>query len=175
MHRTTALLMISTLLAACGSTPPVNQAASGVSQAAPAPAQAAESRQMTTAPKAMVSELNDPASPLAKRSVFFPYDEFAIDPKFDPLLNAHAGYLKRNLDTRVTLEGNADERGSTEYNLALGQKRAEAVRKSLSLRGVSDKQMEAISYGEEKPQATCHDESCWKENRRTDIVYPKTR
>ena len=88
------------------------------------------------------------------------------------MLSAHAGYLTRNLNTRIVLEGNADERGSTEYNIALGQKRAEAVRKSLSLRGVANKQMEAISYGKERPKATCHDESCWQENRRADIVYP---
>jgi peptidoglycan-associated lipoprotein len=111
-------------------------------------------------------------SPLAKRSVYFPYDEFTVDQKYVQLLSAHASYLARNPATRIMLEGNADERGSTEYNLALGQKRADAVRKILSIKGVAEKQMEAISYGKEKPKATCHEEKCWQENRRTDLVYP---
>ncbi|TRZ55400.1 MAG: peptidoglycan-associated lipoprotein Pal, partial [Rhodocyclaceae bacterium] len=142
--------------------------------ATPPRAQPATTTPAPAPAKPTVSELNDPASPLAKRSIYFPYDEFTIDPKFDQQLSAHASYLTRNPTVRITLEGNADERGSTEYNLALGQKRAEAVRKTLTLRGVADKQMEAISYGEEKPKATCREERCWQENRRTDMVYPAT-
>lgn len=117
-------------------------------------------------------ELNDVASGRAKRSVYFPYDNFIVDAKYEQMLSTHASYLTRNPSAHVTLEGNADERGSSEYNLALGQKRADAVRKSLNLRGVPDAQLEPISYGKEKPKAPCHEENCWQENRRTDIVYP---
>jgi len=173
MNKLLTFIILPVLLSACSSAPPVNNAAA--TDAQPVRAQPAESRQVPVASKPTVSELNDPASPLAKRSVYFPYDEFIVDQKFDQLLGAHAAYLTRNPSSRITLEGNADERGSSEYNLALGQKRAEAVRKVLILRGVGDKQMEAISYGKERPKATCHDESCWQENRRTDIVYPATR
>lgn len=119
-----------------------------------------------------MSKPNGPASLLAKRSVYFPYDNYSVDAKYEQMLDAHADYLKHDPASRITLQGSTDERGSSEYNLALGQKRAEAVRKSLNLRGVSDKQMEAVSYGKEQPKATCHEEICWRENRRTDIAYP---
>lgn len=171
MNKSLGIILLPILLAACSSTPTTNTAAAPAATPAPARVQPAVTSQVA-APKPTVSELNDPASPLAKRSVYFPYDVYIVDGKYDSTLSAHAAYLTRNPTARITLEGNADERGSTEYNLALGQKRAEAVRKSLSLRGVSDKQMEAISYGEEKPKAACHEEKCWQENRRTDIVYP---
>ena len=176
MNKLSAALLLSALLAACGSNPPANTSATPAPTVAAAPKAPPAAATPAPAPaKPMVSELDDPASPLAKRSIYFPYDEFTIDPKYDQQLSAHAGYLTRNPNVRIMLEGNADERGSTEYNLALGQKRAEAVRKVLTMRGVADKQMEAISYGEEKPKATCHEERCWQENRRTDIVYPATR
>ena len=175
MTKLLATLLLTAILAACSSAPPVTNTAATDAQTVPAPAKPAEPRQVPAPPKPAVSELNNPASPLAKRSVYFPYDQFIVDAKFDPLLSAHAGYLARNPAARITLEGHADERGSSEYNLALGQKRAEAVRKSLTLRGVADKQMEAISYGKERPKAACHEESCWQENRRADIVYPATR
>jgi len=133
------------------------------------------SSQASTGAKPVMSELNKLASDPGKRSVYFPYDNFTVDAKYEQILNAHASYLTHDPASRITLEGSADERGSREFNLALGQKRAEAVRKSLNLRGVPDKQMEAISYGKERPKAACHDESCWQENRRTDIVYPASR
>jgi len=170
MQKPLAILLFPVLLAACSSAPPVTATSSA---AGPTPAVA--SSQAPAAAKPVISELNDPASGLTKRSVFFPYDNFTVDTKYEQMLGAHAGYLTRNPTARVTLEGNADERGSSEYNLALGQKRAEAVRKSLNLRGVPDKQIEPVSYGKEKPRAACHDESCWQENRRTDIAYPAGR
>jgi peptidoglycan-associated lipoprotein len=113
----------------------------------------------------------DPASLLSKRSVYFDFDRFVVKDEYRPMLEAHAGYLMSKRDAHVILQGNADERGSREYNLALGQKRAEAVRKALSVLGVSDAQMEAISFGEEKPRNPGHDEAAYAENRRTDIVY----
>jgi len=113
----------------------------------------------------------DPASPLSKRSVYFDFDSFVVKDEYRPMLEAHAGYLKSKRDARVILQGNADERGSREYNLALGQKRAEAVRKALAVLGVSDTQMEAISFGEEKPRNEGNTEEAYAENRRTDVVY----
>jgi peptidoglycan-associated lipoprotein len=113
----------------------------------------------------------DPASPLSKRSVHFDFDSFVVKDEYRPMLEAHAGYLLSKRDARVILQGNADDRGSREYNLALGQKRAEAVRKVLSVLGVSDAQMEAISFGEEKPRNPASTEEAYAENRRTDVVY----
>jgi len=113
----------------------------------------------------------DPGSLLSKRSVFFDFDRFVVKDEYRPMLEAHAGYLKSKPGARVTLEGNADERGSREYNLALGQKRAEAVRKALAVLGVSDAQMEAVSFGEEKPRNPGQTEEAYAENRRTDVVY----
>jgi peptidoglycan-associated lipoprotein len=113
----------------------------------------------------------DPASPLSKRSIFFDFDSYVVKDEYRPVLEAHAGYLMAKRDARVILQGNADERGSREYNLALGQKRAEAVRKALAVLGVSDAQMEAVSFGEEKPRNEADNEAAYAENRRTDVAY----
>jgi len=118
-----------------------------------------------------VDPRKDPASPLYKRSVFFDFDKFDVKNEYRPMLEAHAGYLKANPNARVILQGNTDERGSREYNLALGQKRAEAVRRVLGVMGVADSQMEAVSFGEEKLRNTGTTEEAHAENRRTDIVY----
>ena len=114
---------------------------------------------------------NDPKSPLFKRSVYFDFDSYTVKPEYQSTLQAHANYLKTNKDRKIKLEGNTDERGTTEYNLALGQRRSEAVRKSLNLMGVSDGQMEAVSFGKEKPKAEGDNEAAWAQNRRADIVY----
>ncbi|MBY4898174.1 peptidoglycan-associated lipoprotein Pal [Cupriavidus sp. AU9028] len=115
--------------------------------------------------------LNDPNSPLAKRSVYFDFDSYAVKPEYQGMLSEHSKYLQGNRSRRILIQGNTDERGTSEYNLALGQKRAEAVRRSLSTMGVPESQMEAVSLGKEKPKATGHDEASWAENRRADIVY----
>jgi len=118
-----------------------------------------------------VDPLNDPNSPLAKRSIYFDFDSYAVRDDYQPLLQQHAQYLKSHPERHVLIQGNTDERGTSEYNLALGQKRAEAVRRAMSLLGVADTQMEAVSLGKEKPQATGHDESSWAQNRRADLAY----
>lgn len=118
-----------------------------------------------------VDELNNPNSPLAKRSVYFDFDSYAVKDEYQSLLQAHAQYLKTHPERHVLIQGNTDERGTSEYNLALGQKRAEAVRRALSLMGVPDSQMEAVSLGKEKPVAQGHDEASWAQNRRADLVY----
>lgn len=167
--RSIATLATVILLAACSTTPPAPAPTQQpVHMQAPMPAPAAPS---AVPAKTVISELDDPASPLAKRSVYFPFDSFAIDQQYGSLIKAHGLYMMHH-PTALTIEGNADERGSREYNLALGQKRADAVRRALAAQGAQDKQMEAISYGKERPKATCHEESCWSQNRRADLVYP---
>ena len=123
------------------------------------------------AKKLEVNPLTDPNNILSKRSVYFDYDKYEVKPEFQNLVKAHAKYLIEHPQASIMLEGNADERGSREYNLALGQKRAVAVKKVMNVLGVPDKQIETISYGNEKPKALGHDEAAWAENRRTDILY----
>ena len=119
----------------------------------------------------VVDPLNDPNSILAKRSVYYPFDVSVVQNEDKPIVEAHAKYLSEHANRKVRLEGNCDERGSDEYNLALGQRRADGVKKMLLVGGVKDSQIETVSYGEEKPKLTCHEEKRWKENRRTDLNY----
>ena len=114
---------------------------------------------------------NDPKSPLFDKSVYFGFDEYIVQTKYQKMLSAHASYLKANPKQKVIIQGNTDDRGTAEYNLALGQRRSDAVRKSLNLMGVSDVQMEAVSFGKEKPKADGDTEAAWTENRRADIIY----
>jgi peptidoglycan-associated lipoprotein len=115
--------------------------------------------------------LNDPSSVLAKRSIFFDVDSYVVKDEFNAVIDAHGKYLASRPDRKVLIQGNTDERGGSEYNLALGQKRADAVRRALALKGVPDSQMEAVSFGKEKPKAMGSNEEAWKENRRADIAY----
>ncbi len=105
------------------------------------------------------------------RVVYFDYDSFEVRQEFMGALEANAAFLKANPSRRVALEGHTDERGGREYNLALGQKRAEAVRRAMQLLGVSESQMEAVSFGEEKPAVYGFDESAFAQNRRVEITY----
>ncbi len=111
------------------------------------------------------------ANELSKRSVYFDYDSYIVKDEFRPAVEANGKYLNSNRGRKVIVQGNTDERGGSEYNLALGQKRAEAVRKQLALTGVPESQIEAVSLGKEKPRATGHDEAAWAENRRADFLY----
>lgn len=108
---------------------------------------------------------------LQDKSIYFDFDRFVVKHEYRELLRQHANILQSHPNDTVTLEGNADERGSAEYNLAIGNKRAYAVKSQLALLGVADSRIQLVSYGEEKPRATCHDESCWQQNRRVDFVY----
>ena len=105
------------------------------------------------------------------RTVYFDYDSYSIKPEFQSLIESHARFLKANGSRKVVVEGHTDERGGREYNLALGQRRAEAVRRSLGLLGINDNQVEAVSFGKEKPAANGSDESAWSQNRRAEIAY----
>lgn len=117
------------------------------------------------------SMLKDPTSPLSRRSVYYDFDMYDIREEFQPLVETHAKFLQQNGDMRVRIEGNCDERGSREYNLALGQRRADSVKRALTLLGVPAKQIETVSFGSEKPRALGSNEEAWAENRRSDIVY----
>lgn len=159
------------LLSACSSTklndtPVVEKAP--VAEAAPP---ADTSRDIRPVETGNVDPLNDPKGVLANRSVYFDFDSYAVRADGKPVVENHSAYLTKNTGRKVLIQGNTDERGGTEYNLALGQKRAEAVRKAMTALGVSDSQLEAVSLGKEKPKAEGHDEAAWAENRRADIVY----
>ncbi len=108
---------------------------------------------------------------LAQRSIYFDYDSFAVKEDYKPVVQAHAKFLVENPTSKAYLQGHTDERGSREYNLALGQKRADAVRRIMTVLGVKDNQIESVSYGEEKPKNAGHDENAYAQNRRADIVY----
>jgi peptidoglycan-associated lipoprotein len=113
----------------------------------------------------------DPNNPLSKKSVFFDFDSFVVKSEFQPVVEAHGRYLASTKNRRIVVEGNTDERGGREYNLALGQKRAEAVKQRLMLLGATDGQIETVSFGKEKPRAVGANEEAWAQNRRADIVY----
>ncbi|MDH3316020.1 MAG: peptidoglycan-associated lipoprotein Pal [Gammaproteobacteria bacterium] len=117
------------------------------------------------------SPLDDPSSLLSKRTVYFEFDKSDIKPEARAILEAHAKYLSNNSSASVTLEGHADERGSREYNVALGERRAIAARQLMTLMGASGQQIRTVSYGEERPVCTEHNEACWQLNRRVEIVY----
>ena len=168
----TGFLLVN-LLAACASQKPKEPVAE--TKAAPvteAPKQIEQKAMPVPAPAPIaIDPLNDPNGLLAKRSTYYPFDVYVVQDDDKPVVQAHAQYLSVHPDRRVRLEGNCDERGSGEYNLGLGQRRADGVKKMLELGGTNDSQIEAISYGEERPRLTCHEENCWKENRRTDLDY----
>lgn len=115
--------------------------------------------------------LKDPSNILSKRSVYYDLDKSDVKAEYKPMVEAHSKYLTSHKDTKVTVQGNTDERGSREYNIALGNRRSDSVKNMMNVYGVPNSQIETVSFGEEKPRATCQDESCWKENRRSDIVY----
>jgi peptidoglycan-associated lipoprotein len=117
------------------------------------------------------SPLRDPSSPLSKRIVYFDFDSYVVKDEFKPMIEAHGRYLQANRNARTTVRGSTDERGSREYNIALGQRRADALKKLLILYGATEIQIETVSFGKEKPVREGHDEASWAENRRDEIVY----
>ena len=115
--------------------------------------------------------LDDPESLLSRRTVYFAFDSSELDAEGQRIAGAHAAYLAGNPGATVTLEGHADERGTREYNLALGERRGESVRRLMTLLGASSPQLGVVSYGKERPAVDGHDESAWQYNRRVEIVY----
>jgi len=161
------------VLAACASKPvPPAPAPAPVAAAQPAPA-APPAPAPAPVAAALPAHL-DPNSALNREhSVYFKFDNAVVDADYKGVVERHGAYLKEHPAVHAVVQGNTDERGGAEYNLALGQRRAEAVKAAMKIYGAQDGQVEATSYGEEKPVATGHDEEAWRQNRRADIVYPK--
>jgi len=126
--------------------------------------------QLTSDPWAQLKEAE---SLLSKRSVYYEYDRYDIQEEYVPIIEAHAKLLMAHSDLKIIVQGNCDDRGSREYNLALGQRRSDSVRRAMVLLGVNEKQIETVSFGAEKPVAFGQDEESWAKNRRSDIVYPR--
>jgi peptidoglycan-associated lipoprotein len=115
--------------------------------------------------------LKDPKNILSKRSIYYDYDKDDIKDEYRPIVQAHARYLAQNRGAKMLIQGNCDERGSREYNIALGQRRADGVKRMLVLLGASGSQIESTSLGEEKPRCTAKTEACYSQNRRSDMLY----
>lgn len=162
--------LVALLIAGCSSTP------SGPEQGA-APVETRGGSSVATVNAGNIDsaklprELTDPKSILSKRSIYFDYDKFDIKAEYKDLVASHARFLTNNRQFKMLIQGNTDERGSREYNLALGQKRADAIKKQLVLLGAREDQVESVSLGEEKPKNAGQNEAAWAENRRGDMLY----
>jgi peptidoglycan-associated lipoprotein len=169
-----AAIALPVALAACASKPIAPTTPAPVATAAPAaPMAPAATPVPTPAPTTALAAYLDPNNPISqKRSVYFAYDSANFNAADKSVIELQGGYLAHHADLHVRVEGNTDERGGSEYNLALGQRRAQSVKSALELLGVKDDQVEAVSFGSEKPKASGHDESAWQQNRRADIMYP---
>lgn len=141
-----------------------------VQKPVPAPQPPAAARPLPPS-RVDISPLKDPKNILSKRSIFFDYDSDAIKEEFRPLVQAHGKYLSQNKSAKMLIQGNCDERGSREYNIALGQRRADGVKRMLVLMGATESQIEAVSLGEEKPRCEAKTEECYAQNRRGDLLY----
>ncbi len=174
MKNVAVYLGLALLAAACASNKPTETPVTERSSGTTPPTSTTGSGS-TTSPTSTAgitgNPLHDPNSILSKRSVYFDFDSNVVKDEYRGLIQAHARYMTEHADSRARIEGNCDERGSREYNLALGQRRAEAVKKIMAVLGVPDSRIETISYGEEKPVAMGHDEADWAKNRRDDIKY----
>jgi peptidoglycan-associated lipoprotein len=176
MKRSIAAAAIVTAFAGCASSPPAEQTASTaslppasppVAKAPRSPANAGPAASATSGGNALGTAVP------AQRSVYFDYDSNIVKEEFTPVVQSNARYVSQHRATRVTIQGNTDERGSREYNLALGQRRADAVKQRMTLLGVPAQQIETVSFGEEKPRADAGIEQAFAQNRRADIVYGK--
>ena len=164
-----------TLMAGCASTPK-EESKAAVEDRTPSKAVAPPPAVTTVTPVAPKADqvpnvLKDPNNILSKRSIYYDYDKYDVKDEYKSLLQAHARYLTQNRNAKMLIQGNCDERGSREYNIALGQKRADGVRKMLLLMGAQESQIESVSLGEEKPRCTETTEACYSQNRRSDMLY----
>jgi peptidoglycan-associated lipoprotein len=171
-----APLLAALALAACASKPIETPAPAPVVTAAPAPVAAAPAPAPQPAPVATpLAAYLDPNNPISQqRSVYFAFDNDALRSQDKTVVELQGRYLAQHPEVHVTVTGNTDERGGSEYNLALGQRRAQSVKTALGLLGVKDTQVEATSFGKEKPKALGHDETAWQQNRRADFMYPSS-
>ena len=168
MNKLLIPVLLAALIAGCSSTP------NGPEQAG-APVETRDGVATVTAggvdSRKLPPELTDPRNILSKRSIYFDYDKYEVKPEYKDLVTAHAKFLANNRQFKMLIQGNTDDRGSREYNIALGQKRSDAVKKMLTLLGAREEQVESVSLGEEKPKNEGHDEAAWAENRRGDMLY----
>ena len=174
-------LVLGTMLAACSGGPVNEQPPAGVEERQPGAAQpgaqaqpvrpGAVARVDLTAKPGGRSPLTDPNNILSRRSIFYEYDSYDVKDEYKDMVGAHARHLRDNPRSKMLIQGNTDERGSREYNVSLGQRRSESVKKMLLLLGAKEDQIESVSLGEEKPRAEGHDERAWSQNRRSDILY----
>ena len=167
---------MSVLFAAACSTTPTDEQKPAATDAGGAAAQTQKpgvaTVDVTSKPgSAAINPLKDPNNILSKRSIYFDFDKFDVKAEYRPIVEAHARYLRENPGAKVLIQGNADERGSREYNVGLGQRRSDSVKKMMTLLGVRESQMEAVSLGEEKPVCAEHGEDCWAKNRRDDVLH----
>lgn len=174
MKKIALAIVVASLVAACGSQEvkkdvPVADRTTPTTQ--PSRPATSTTTSPTTQPAIAANPLTDPKNILSKRSVYFDFDSNVVKDEFRPVVQAHARYMVDRKDARIRVEGNCDERGSREYNLALGQRRAEAVKRVMTVLGVQEGRIETVSFGEEKPAAAGHDEAAWAQNRRGDIKY----
>lgn len=185
MKKIATVVAASFLLAACASNPKVNpQPSSADEKQMPTPQVVSSVAPMSAAQTGSPSQSEIESKRLAesqklaaqqkaldKKSVYFDFDKSAVKPEYQNTVEQQIEWMKAHKNDSVTVEGNADERGSNEYNLALGSRRASAVHKAMVMLGISSDRINDVSFGEEKPRAACHDEKCWQENRRADFVH----
>jgi peptidoglycan-associated lipoprotein len=175
MKKLLAVASMVVLLAGCASTP-TEEPKAAVEDRTPTtavPAQPGIPTVTPTGPRGdqVPNVLKDPNNILSKRSIYYDYDKYDVKDEYKPLLQAHARYLAQNRNAKMLIQGNCDERGSREYNIALGQKRADGVKKMLLLMGAQESQLESVSLGEEKPRCTENADACYAQNRRGDMLY----
>src|SRR3954464_797750 len=161
----------ASFLGACSTTPTDEQKGAGVETRKPGAGDQPRVATVDLTNKPKGNLLTDPNSILSKRSIYYEFDKFDVKDEYRPMVDAHAKYLRDNPGTKMLIQGNADERGSREYNVALGQRRSDNVKKMLLLLGAKEAQIESVSLGEEKPKAEGHDEAAWAQNRRSDMLY----
>jgi peptidoglycan-associated lipoprotein len=173
MHIIAIVLVAMSVLAGCSSQPVSEQTAASVVDRNPEAVIASEVRPIiiTGGNEFIDPRLKDPGSPLSKRTIYFDLDSFIVKDEHKTLLEQHARFLASNGKYKMLIQGNTDERGTREYNLALGQKRSEAIKKVLKLLGAREDQLEAVSLGEERPACSESSEDCWAKNRRGDMLY----
>jgi peptidoglycan-associated lipoprotein len=162
-------LLLSALLSACGSKP--KQQESTVVEDRSAATSGTQAYGAGRDAGSALEELSDPRSPLSVRVIYFDYDSSDIRSEFHATIEAHSAFLTANPNVSVVLEGHTDERGSREYNLALGERRALSVKRQMVLLGAASSQIRTTSYGEERPVALGSSESAWSQNRRVEIIY----
>ena len=175
-------LALGAMLAACSGGPVDEQSAASVEERQPVAQPGAQAQPQPVKPGGVArvdltakppvrSPLTDPANILSRRSILYDLDSFEVKDEYKNLVEAHARHLRDNPKAKMLIQGNTDERGSREYNVGLGQRRSDGVKRMLLLLGAKEDQIESVSLGEEKPKSEGHDEQSWSQNRRSDMLY----